>query len=213
MTQLKPHSRAAICIPRILRHEGGWSDHPRDPGGATNMGVTIGTLKRLRIDIDGDGDSDIVDLRKLSVSDAVRVYKFEYWDKVSADLLPDGVDYAVADFAVNSGPSRAAKMLQRVVGVKEDGVIGAKTLAAVHNVDPAKIVNRLCDGRLAFLRHLSTWPTFGRGWGARVEGVRREALRDIATSPEREWSPKPDPRPSAWGALANIFKEIGRFFS
>lgn len=176
-------TRASICIPRILRHEGGYVDHALDPGGATNLGITIGTLKRLGIDIDGDGDSDIADLRKLSVADATRVYKVEYWDKVSADKLPDGVDYAVADFAVNSGPSRAAKMLQRVVAAKEDGVIGPKTLEAVHAADPAKVVNTLCDARLAFLRSLPTWATFGRGWGSRVAGVRKDALEDVRTAP------------------------------
>lgn len=199
-------TRAQICIPRILRHEGGFVDHPRDPGGATNLGVTIGTLKRLGIDVDGDGDSDIVDLRKLSIADATHVYKVEYWDKVRADVLPDGVDYATADFAVNSGPSRAAKMLQRVVGVKEDGIIGPKTLDAIHAKDPAKIVNSLCDARLAFLRSLSHWPTFGRGWGARVKSVRDDALRDVATSPERVYAPRtsrrPKARPNWWSAFA-----------
>jgi lysozyme family protein len=210
MQQLKPHTRAAITIPRILRHEGGWADHPRDPGGATNLGVTIGTLKRLGIDIDGDGDSDIADLRLLSVADATRVYKLEYWDKVCADLLPDGIDYAVADFAVNSGPSRAARMLQRCVGAKEDGVIGNKTLAAVHAANQAQLVNQLCNARLAFLRSLKHWPTFGKGWGRRVESVRRDALRDIATSPERVWEPKPAPRTSIWAAFITT---LTRFFS
>jgi len=152
------------ALPLILKHEGGFVNHPKDPGGATNKGVTIGTLKRLGIDVDGDGDSDIVDLRNLRQSDVERVYKLFYWDAVKADQLPSGVDYAVADFAVNSGPSRAAQHLQRIVGVTADGDIGPKTLAAVAKRDPGDLVNALCDSRLRFMRGLKTWPTFGKGW-------------------------------------------------
>lgn len=166
----------AKALPLILKHEGGFVNHPNDPGGATNKGVTIGTLKRLGIDVDGDGDSDIVDLRSLRQSDVERVYKLFYWDAVKADHLPSGVDYAVADFAVNSGPSRGAKHLQKVVGVAQDGDIGPKTLAAVAKRDPQDVVSALCDSRLRFLRGLKTWGTFGKGWGRRVAEVRAIGL-------------------------------------
>ena len=171
-------TRAEIYIPRILKHEGGFVNHPRDPGGATNRGVTIGTLKRLGIDVDGDGDSDITDLRHLRESDAVRVFKLFYADKVQADLLPTGLDYAMTDFAVNSGPARAAKHLQRILGVEADGDIGPKTLAKIADCDPKALITSLCDSRLRFLRGLDTWRDFGRGWQSRVDAVRREALAD-----------------------------------
>lgn len=104
------------------------------------------------------------------------IYQSGYWDKCHCDDLPVGVDYAVFDGAVNSGPGRSAKWLQAAVGAKQDGAIGPKTLAKVKEHDPADIVNAMCDRRLNFLRALSTWPTFGRGWGRRVEGVRDAAL-------------------------------------
>jgi len=178
-------NRSAICIPRMLVHEGGFVNHPKDPGGATNRGVTLATLKRLGIDVDGDGDSDIVDLRNLRETDAVRVYKLFYWDKVSADDLPPGVDFAVADFAVNSGPVRAAQHLQRALGVEADGHVGPKTLAAAWKADRAILINKICDSRLAFMRDAKNrktgeklWPTFGKGWAARVAQVRADSLAD-----------------------------------
>ncbi len=164
------------ALPLFLKHEGGFVNHPKDPGGATNKGVTIGTLKRLGIDVDGDGDSDITDLRNLRHEDVARVYKLFYWDAVKGDLLPPGLDYAVADFGINSGPARAAKHLQKVVGVAQDGDIGPKTLAAVAARDPQDIINALCDSRLRFLKALKTWGTFGKGWGRRVAEVRAVAL-------------------------------------
>lgn len=166
----------AKALPLFLKHEGGFVNHPKDPGGATNKGVTIGTLKRLGIDVDGDGDSDITDLRNLRNEDVARVYKLFYWDAVKGDLLPSGLDYAVADFGINSGPARAAKHLQKVVGVAQDGDIGPKTLAAIAGRDPQDIINALCDSRLRFLKALKTWGTFGKGWGRRVAEVRAVGL-------------------------------------
>lgn len=193
--------RADICIRRILRHEGGFVDHPNDPGGATNLGVTIGTLKRLGIDVDGDGDSDIADLRKLRIEDAVLVYRRFYWDKVEGDLLPIGLDYAVVDYAVNSGVSRAAKALQGVVGASRDGVIGPKTIAAARAAGVFATIETLCDQRMGFLRSLRTWGTFGRGWTRRVNEVRNTALNDAngrpPVAPDVE-PPETPQRASGW---------------
>lgn len=189
-------SNYARALPLILKHEGGFVNHPKDPGGATNKGVTIGTLKRLGIDVDGDGDSDIVDLRNLRQQDVERVYKIFYWDALKADHLPSGVDYAVSDFGVNSGNSRAAKHLQKVVRVPQDGDIGPKTLAAVAKMDPQDIVNGLCDSRMRFLRGLSKlWPTFGKGWTRRVAEVRAVALAWAENGPHVTKTPKIEHEP------------------
>lgn len=180
----------------VLEHEGGFVNHPADPGGATNLGVTLGTAKRLGIDVDGDGDTDIIDIKLLKPVDAAKVYRSEYWNKVRGDDLPAGLDYAVFDFAVNSGPGRAAKYLQALVGVAQDGAIGPKTLAAVAAYDPAKLIDRLCDRRMTFLRNLSHWSTFGKGWTRRVEGVRVVAKQMAAQAPQMPTQPqKPVPSP------------------
>ncbi len=164
------------ALPLVLAHEGGYVNHPRDPGGPTNLGVTLATARRFGIDVDGDGDTDVADVKKLARAHAAVVYRRGYWDAVRGDELPAGVDYAVFDYAVNSGPARAAKDLQRVLGVEVDGMIGPVTLDAAHDADPATLVNDLCDRRLAFVQGLSTWSTFGRGWGRRIEGVREHAV-------------------------------------
>lgn len=163
-------------LSEVLKHEGGFVNHPKDPGGATNKGVTIGTLKRLGIDVDGDGDSDIADLKALRHSDVARVYRLFYWNAVQGDLLPSGVDFAVADFAVNSGVSRASHHLQRALGVKVDGSIGPDTVGAALRADAAQIVNQVCDSRLKFMKGLKIWPHFKNGWSRRVAEVRAAAL-------------------------------------
>ena len=208
-------SRSDEYMPRILKHEGGFVNHPKDPGGATNRGVTIGTLRKLGIDKDGDGDSDLVDLKALTEADAAKVFKHFYGDPVQADLLPIGLDYAMTDFAVNSGPTRAAQHLQRILGVPDDGHIGPKTLAAVAKRDTAELINSLCDSRLRFLRGLKTWRTFGKGWAARVEDVRALALGD-ADEPvfaDPGFAPKPvgnssGPDPDAKGFWANLITAL-----
>lgn len=202
------------ALDAVLRHEGGFVDHPEDPGGATNKGITIGTLRRLGIDVDGDGDSDLVDLKSLRRSDVERVYRTFYWDAVRADLLPSGLDYAVFDFAVNSGPERAASYLQRILGVQQDGDIGPKTLAALDGTDAAALVHSLCDARMRFLRTLNGWRTFGRGWAKRVDEVRAMALRLAANPPAQPAPSVSHEVGGGWAALirallALIFKPKG----
>lgn len=212
--------RADEYMPRILKHEGGFVNHPADPGGATNRGVTIGTLRKLGIDKDGDGDSDLADLKALTEADAAKVFKRFYADAVQADLLPRGVDYAVTDFAVNSGPVRAAQHLQRALGVEADGHIGPKTIAAAAKADPAKVIEAVCASRLAFMRQLSAWATFGKGWSARVAECRRLALGDLIAAPAPEKPPVAASAPEnvsappapATGLLAAILALLARIF-
>ena len=107
------------------------------------------------------------------------MYKVKYWDKVRGDDLPAGVDYAVFDAAINSGPGRAAKWLQSTVGAVPDGAIGAGTLAKVAAMEPAEIVEKYQETRLTFMQSLPTWDTFGKGWGRRVTEVKEAALKMV----------------------------------
>lgn len=168
------HNNFEKALSLVLEHEGGFSDHKLDPGGKTMKGVTQAVYDAYR-KVRGRPSQSV----KFITDEELRaIYKFQYWDKVHGDFLPTGLDYAVFDFAVNSGVSRAAKYLQAVLGVPQDGQIGAMTLAAIHS--PVQAISALCDRRMGFLRNLRTFLTFGKGWTARVQGVRANAL-DMAT--------------------------------
>lgn len=197
----------------VLVHEGGYVDHPRDPGGATNLGITQATLSNWR-----GYEVTKQDVRDLSKAEAGKIYKARYWDRVRADELPSGIDYAVFDFAVNSGPSRAIRFLQGALGVAQDGQIGPVTMGAVKAADSAATINAICDRRLDWLKGLSHWGTFGKGWARRIRGVRKHAL-DIAfvpPDPNNIPHPKPSPKPQGKGltalltALLNFLKGIIR---
>lgn len=158
------------ALKAVLHHEGGFVNHPKDPGGMTNLGVT----KKVWEEWVGY-PVDEAAMRALTPEMVAPMYRAKYWDKVRGDDLPNGVDYAVFDAAVNSGPGRAAKWLQGCVGVEQDGGIGAKTLAAVATIDAADLVEDYAKRRLSFLMNLPNWETFGKGWGRRVAAVQTAA--------------------------------------
>ena len=200
------YSRALALV---LKWEGGFSNHPDDPGGATNRGITQAVYDAYRRRL-GLSTRSV----KLLADDAMRdIYRKQYWLAVHGDELPGGLDYAAFDFAVNSGPGRAIKYLQMVLGVTADGVIGQITLRAAEESDPAVVIAGLCDRRLFFLKNLSTWASFGKGWKNRVDDVRRNALtlaKDaVPASPVPDTTPKPDlppavtPEPSLWTRFVN----------
>jgi len=164
-----------VCLKLLLKHEGGFVNNPKDPGGMTNLGVT----KTVWAEWVGHPVSE-KEMRNLTPEIVAPMYKRKYWDKVSGDLLPSGVDHAVFDFAVNSGPGQAAKILQRVLGVKDDGFIGPQTLTKVVSMDSSKLIADYNAARLAFLQALPTWADFGNGWGTRVATVKTEATKMTA---------------------------------
>ena len=163
------------ALANVLKHEGGYVNHPSDPGGRTNLGVTQRVWEEwVKHDVDEK------QMRELTPEMVAPLYEEKYWQRVKGDDLPSGVDYVVFDASVNSGTGRASKWLQECVGVQPDGVIGPMTLRTVQSMVPADLVNLYCDKRLAFLRELKTWDTFGKGWERRVEEVRSHALTMIA---------------------------------
>ena len=153
----------------VLAHEGGYVNHPKDPGGATNRGITQAVYDAFRRYHGLKPQS----VRNIADSEVSEIYNKNYWRLVRGDSLPCGVDYAVFDFAVNSGVSRAVRYLQRLVGVKDDGVLGVISLAAIEEAakrNEEQLIAQYCANRMAFLRSLSTFPTFGKGWTRRVIG-------------------------------------------
>ncbi len=173
------------CLAFTLRYEGGYVDHPGDPGGATNLGVTHATLALWR----GRAVSK-TDVRALTRAEAGAIYRKLYWDAVGADAFAPGVDAAMFDHAVHSGPKAAVKALQKAIGVRVDGVAGAATRAALAYSDPTRTILALCRSRRAFLARLSTYPTFGRGWMARIAALEKTALAMDSASMKRA-RPKP----------------------
>jgi len=163
------------ALAAVLHHEGGFVNHPSDPGGMTNLGCT----KRVWEEWVGH-DVDEKAMRALTPADVAPLYKAKYWDKVKGDELPDGVDYIVFDAAINSGPGRAAKWLQQAVGVTADGAIGPGTLKAVSGMPAQDIVEKYQQIRLEFLQALPTWGTFGKGWGRRVAEAQEAAIKMLA---------------------------------
>jgi len=200
-------------LARLLVHEGGYSNHPADPGGPTNFGITLADARRY-----WKPHATAADVRDMPVEIAKQIYQAHYWAPMRCDELAAGVDYAVFDYGVNSGIGRAAKVLQRLVGVQSasqtrvnaqsasqtrvnalvlvDGQIGPITVAATSRGNPAELVNRICAERLAFLQGLSTWSVFGAGWGRRVREVKAAALA-MAEKAAKSAPPPSPPTPPA----------------
>ena len=165
----------AQALGLTLRHEGGFVSHPKDPGGATNKGITLATFSLYL-----GRKASVDELKMISDTQLCEIYRKQYWDKVRGDDLPGGLDFCVFDFAVNSGPGRAAKMLQDLVGAEADGSIGHKTVAAVlehvSRETLPKTIDQYQAKRLHYLQALPHWETFGKGWGRRVNEVLEEAM-------------------------------------
>jgi len=139
----------------VFKNEGGYSDYPLDKGGKTKYGITEAVARSY--DYTGD-------MKDLSLGFAKEVYYKSYWTPIKAEQLPESLRFHVFDCAVNSGVSRAIKLLQKCANVKEDGVIGKITLTACKEVTPKQYSN----ARLAFLKGLDTWGVFGKGWENRI---------------------------------------------
>ena len=160
------------CLKIILHHEGGYVNHPKDPGGETNLGVT----KRVYEEWGGTKN-----MKDLTVEDVAPIYKKNYWDRVKADQIPEGLNLCVFDWAVNSGTGRAAKKLQGMIGTTVDGGIGPNTLKALkiycdtEGVEAA--ISNYTEIRQKFYESLSTFDTFGRGWTRRNQETEMEAYK------------------------------------
>ena len=168
-----PNFRMAMA--ETLSHEGGYANHPDDPGGVTMLGITKKTWARWT----GRKVRDVPDeeMRTLTVEQGLPLYHAWYWQPVRADELPGGLDFVIFDIAVNSGPGRAVRMLQKAINrlgrihIEVDGMIGPKTLSAASKINVFDLINEVGSTRLWFYFDLSTFKTFGKGWVRRLLAV------------------------------------------
>lgn len=152
--------------------EGGFNNDAQDPGGMTNLGVTA---KQWEMWTRAPVTEHI--MRNLNAVAVTPFYRQRYWDPIKADAYPSGVDHLVFDMAVNSGPGRAVKTLQGVLGVPQDGSVGMVTLGALGHRHAPDVIPAFSAARLAYLQGLDGWAHFGAGWERRVQEVAAEALR------------------------------------
>lgn len=160
----------AAALAFTLQAEGGWSDDPADPGGATMKGITLATFRQHY------PGSTVDDLRDISDDQVADIYRTGYWNAVKGDDLPAGVDLSVFDMAVNAGPGRSIRLLQGVVGADPDGVIGPETMGAVAAQDHGSTIERLRDAQQQYYGSLPTFDRFGAGWTNRTNARRDAAL-------------------------------------
>jgi lysozyme family protein len=159
----------------ILKSEGGFVNHPSDPGGMTNLGVTKKAWEAYV-----GHPVDEAEMRALTPEIVAPFYKAKYWDACKCDQLPLGVDYAVFDFAVNAGVSRASKTMQAALGTAADGIVGPATIGVAVNADPDHFLEKFSAAKEQFYRNLPTFEHFGKGWLRRVSEVKQTAEGMIA---------------------------------
>ena len=159
------------CLIMLLKHEGGFVNHPKDPGGMTNLGVTKKVYEKYI-----GREVNEQEMRDLSPEDVAPIYKKNYWDRCKCDDLGSGLDWCVFDWAVNSGTSRASKAVQKICGANPDGVIGKKTLALINGQDTKYMIEEFGVIRQSFYESLKTFETFGRGWTRRNKETTEKSL-------------------------------------
>lgn len=184
----------------VLKYEGGKVDDPHDPGGRTNQGVTQKVFNAYLI----SKKRKPRDVYTMTAAERDDIYRARYWNLISGDKLPPGVDFVVFDGAVNSGVAQSVKWLQRALidfGAytgKVDGIMGLMTCtAAAKHPDHDKLVAAICSRRMGFLQSLKTWKRYGRGWSIRVANVKAngQAMAMGSVGPEVDWAPGYDVQP------------------
>lgn len=162
------------AIRRVLLSEGGYVNNAKDPGGPTNYGITLAVYRD-----NGHAGATAADVKAMPLDEARRIYKLRYANPIGFDQLPAGLDYALFDYAVNSGVGRANKVIRRVCGLADNADLGT-LMTAVAKRKATDLIAAVNAERLKFLQGLKTWPTFGKGWGARVQSVNAAALKMAA---------------------------------
>ncbi len=170
------------CLAFTLAQEGGYVDDPHDPGGATNLGITLATYRHW----DHDPALGPGDVRAMTRQTAAAIYRALYWNALRGDSLQAGVDLSVFDFGVNAGTRRGAELLQQALGfppARVDGSVGPETLRAVLAADPATVIGALAERQAGWYRGLAGFDRYGRGWLDRTERRRKAALAMLGSAP------------------------------
>ena len=160
------------CLDLVLKAEGGWVNHPSDPGGETNLGVT----KRVWEEYVGH---PVESLKKLTKEDVAPLYEQKYWRPCYGEVLPRGLDFIVFSMGVNAGPGRSVKLLQSAIGCVPDGVIGPTTRGLISDSNCATLIAKFSESRREYYRSLKNFPIFGKGWLSRVDREELEALQMV----------------------------------
>jgi len=143
------------CFDKLISHEGGYVNDPRDAGGETKFGISKRAYPQ-------------VDIKNLTLEGAKEIYKRDYWDRAQCDKLPPMLAYLVFDAGVNSGIGQSIRFLQRALNVADDGVLGPLTLASIQRLDAESVCAKFIGHRLDFMTKLSSWEVFSRGWTRRL---------------------------------------------
>ena len=159
------------CLAIVLKSEGGFVNHPDDPGGMTNLGVT----KRVWEEYTGHPADEKI-MRGLTPEKVAPLYEQRYWRPTYCEVLPRGLDLLVYSMAVNGGPGRAVKLLQQSIGCIPDGVVGPRTMELIKSSNVAELIAKYSDTRRSYYRSLKTFPVFGKGWLNRVDHEEAQAL-------------------------------------
>ncbi|MFA6204442.1 MAG: glycosyl hydrolase 108 family protein [Gallionella sp.] len=153
------------AIDRVLGHEGGYVNNPKDPGGETNWGISKRSYPSVSI-------------KELTRNQAIAIYHRDFWIPAHCEDLSDGAGYQLLDSAVNSGIAQSIRFVQRAVGVADDGIYGPMTRAASQKMSESDFILRFLAERLDFMTRLKAWETFGRGWARRIAANLRFGAED-----------------------------------
>lgn len=196
------------ALRRLLLHEGGYTNHPSDPGGPTNFGITIVDYRKYV-----KRAATAADVKAMTLDEARRIYRAKYWDAQRCDDLPAGVDYTVFDYGVNSGIGRSGKVLRRCLDLPDDSsAVNDAVIATAAKADAKALAAAICDERLRFLQRLKTWDVFGKGWARRVAEVKAHSLalaaEQNAARKTDEAAPEVAATRPAWARLAGQIMKL-----
>ena len=160
------------CLALVLKSEGGFVNHPSDPGGMTNLGVT----KRVWEEYTGH-EADEKIMRGLTPEKVAPLYEQRYWRPCYGEVLPRGLDFLCFSFGINAGCGRSVKLLQQSLGVVSDGIIGPRVMQNIRESNVTDIIKVFSESRREYYRTLKQFPIFGRGWIARTDKEEQEGLQ------------------------------------